>query len=202
MSRPGTTRGTRRPGRPKGYERAVALERAVDAFWSRGYSATSVRDLVHATGLAPKSLYSEFGGKEGVFVAAIDAYATTHSGRYRLHLGSEPLGVERIQGYYEGLDVLSDRRGCFLVNSLGEFEVIPSAAVRRIQSFFRWLTGLYCANLEAAARGGGLKGSPDMQELARALVVFDQGLAIASRSTSMRRHLASAATQLLRSIRA
>jgi Bacterial regulatory proteins, tetR family len=46
------------------------------AAWERGYRATSVDDLVRATGVKPSSLYSAFpGGKHGLLMGSLDRYS-------------------------------------------------------------------------------------------------------------------------------
>jgi TetR/AcrR family transcriptional regulator, transcriptional repressor for nem operon len=42
-------------------------------FWERGYRATSVDDLVRATGVKPGSLYTVFpGGRRALFMGSLD----------------------------------------------------------------------------------------------------------------------------------
>jgi TetR/AcrR family transcriptional repressor of nem operon len=43
-------------------------------FWKKGYEATSLADLLAATGLSKSSLYATFGGKRELFLAAFDSY--------------------------------------------------------------------------------------------------------------------------------
>ena len=43
-------------------------------FWSRGYEATSLSELVAAMGITPPSLYSAFGDKKRLFLEAVDRY--------------------------------------------------------------------------------------------------------------------------------
>ena len=49
------------------------LEAAMRLFASKGYAATSVRDIVGAAGVTAPSLYHHFGNKEGLFLAIIRA---------------------------------------------------------------------------------------------------------------------------------
>ncbi len=46
----------------KRFDRNQVLDRAMAAFWTRGYEATSIDDLVEATGINRGSLYGTFGG--------------------------------------------------------------------------------------------------------------------------------------------
>src|SRR5258706_6023267 len=62
-------------GRPKCFDRDVALERAAACFGMRGYEATSIDDLVQDTGVGRQSLYNEFGDKHAIYLAALTRYA-------------------------------------------------------------------------------------------------------------------------------
>ena len=53
-----------------------ALDAAVDCFWSRGYEATSVRDLAREMGIGGASLYNAFGGKRALFARVLDRVAS------------------------------------------------------------------------------------------------------------------------------
>ncbi|MGP8122526.1 MAG: helix-turn-helix domain-containing protein, partial [Xanthobacteraceae bacterium] len=50
-------------GRPRGFDTEAAVERAMGVFWSRGYHATALPDLLRATNLSRGSLYAAFGDK-------------------------------------------------------------------------------------------------------------------------------------------
>ncbi|MCZ9342618.1 TetR/AcrR family transcriptional regulator, partial [Streptomyces sp. TRM76130] len=52
-----------RTGRPREFDKDQTLTRALELFWSRGYGATSIQDLVDALGVERGSLYGAFGDK-------------------------------------------------------------------------------------------------------------------------------------------
>lgn len=60
-------------GRPKVFDREAALDKAMTLFWQHGYEATSLADLVEATGAKAPTLYAEFTNKEGLFRAVLIA---------------------------------------------------------------------------------------------------------------------------------
>ena len=55
----------------------IGMNRAMAAFWTRGYEATSIDDLVEATGTNRGSLYGTFGDKRRLFLMALDRYWDT-----------------------------------------------------------------------------------------------------------------------------
>jgi TetR/AcrR family transcriptional regulator, transcriptional repressor for nem operon len=61
-------------GRPRSFDVEAAVERAMDVFWSRGYHATALPDLLRATKLSRGSLYAAFGNKHSLFLRALDRY--------------------------------------------------------------------------------------------------------------------------------
>lgn len=58
-------------GRPRSFDTETVVAAARDAFVRGGYVGTSVDDLLRATGLQRASLYSAFGSKRGLFIAAL-----------------------------------------------------------------------------------------------------------------------------------
>jgi AcrR family transcriptional regulator len=70
-------------GRPRSFDRDLALRQAMITFWERGYEATSMTDLITAMGIASASIYAGFGSKEQLFREAVELYGATE--------GAEPL---------------------------------------------------------------------------------------------------------------
>ena len=54
-------------GRPRTFSEPDVVARASAVFARRGFAATSVDDLVRATGVGRASLYGAFGSKDGLF---------------------------------------------------------------------------------------------------------------------------------------
>ncbi|MBB2487519.1 TetR/AcrR family transcriptional regulator [Mitsuaria sp. WAJ17] len=70
--------GSRLPGRPRSFDRAAALDLALDLFWRHGYEGVSTATLAGAMGIAPPSLYAAFGNKESLYRECLDLYAQRH----------------------------------------------------------------------------------------------------------------------------
>nr|MDT0662562.1 TetR/AcrR family transcriptional regulator [Micromonospora sp. DSM 115978] len=64
-------------GRPRTFDRTVALRRAMEVFWRRGYQGASMTELTAAMGIASPSLYAAFTSKEALFREAVDLYNAT-----------------------------------------------------------------------------------------------------------------------------
>ena len=56
----------------KAARRAQIIEAAVSCFLERGYTNTSMSDIIKASGLSSGSIYSHFSGKEDILITAIN----------------------------------------------------------------------------------------------------------------------------------
>ncbi|MGH8920910.1 MAG: TetR/AcrR family transcriptional regulator, partial [Actinomycetes bacterium] len=54
--------------RPRKFDEQTVVRAARDQFWRTGYTATSLDDLMAATGLGRASIYAAFGDKHALFV--------------------------------------------------------------------------------------------------------------------------------------
>ncbi len=95
----------RPPGRPRGFSPDVVLDRAIPIFWAKGYDGASFRELTSAMGISAPSLVAAFGGKRGLFDAALARYVET--------IAAGPLTA------LEGADGLRDRLAAFFATVIG-----------------------------------------------------------------------------------
>lgn len=58
-------------GRPRAYDPDTVLDQAAELFWRKGFAATTLDDLVAATGVNRPSLYAGFGDKEAIYLKAM-----------------------------------------------------------------------------------------------------------------------------------
>ncbi len=134
----------------KRYDRTEVIARAMDTFWRRGFRSTSIEMLCEATGLNPKSLYSEFGSKEGLFEEAMRMYTSGGLAQSRSALTVEPLGLHNIRIYFSGMHYEENCRGCLMTMTINEREVVPSGALERVADTLAAIEALLRANLVAA----------------------------------------------------
>ena len=87
----------RQRGRPRGFDRANVLDRAMHLFWEQGYEATSVSELTAAMGITPPTLYSFFGDKKHLFLEAVDRYQSGPGDFAKKALTEEPTAERSIR---------------------------------------------------------------------------------------------------------
>src|SRR3569623_2223566 len=89
-------------GRPRSFDVEAAVERAMGVFWSRGYHATALPDLLRATRLSRGSLYAAFGDKHSLFLRALDRYIADALTRIDVELDLRREPVAGLRAYLDG----------------------------------------------------------------------------------------------------
>jgi TetR/AcrR family transcriptional repressor of nem operon len=172
--------------RPREFDELAVLDAAVECFWSRGFEATSVRELAERMGITGASLYNAFGDKRMLYLRALNHYLdqTVRERISRLESGLPPRAA--IVAFLDEVieRSLTDRRkrGCMLVNSAlevaphdPEFRKVVAEELVQLEAFFR-----RCA--EAAQRAGTISPSLHPEDLARTLLSVLLGIRVLARS--------------------
>jgi AcrR family transcriptional regulator len=134
-------------GRPKKFSREEVLEKAMPVFWKRGFSDTSLQALERATGVNKSGLYTEFRDKEDLFVACLRRYLESQEERGLLT--KEPLGWKNVETFLKNGPLnQGEQQGCFSVNSMREFAILPDEA-HGVVAENRALLRLLAMNIEA-----------------------------------------------------
>jgi TetR/AcrR family transcriptional repressor of nem operon len=113
-----------RRGRPRQFDVEQVLEKAMVAFWSGGYGATGMTELLEEMGVARQSAYNTFGGKHDLFLATLERYGATRMAGLVSPLDHPDAGldeVETVLTWWGTSGTLAGRTGCLLVNTLAEF---------------------------------------------------------------------------------
>ncbi len=105
--------------RQKSYVREEAVKKACEVFWQEGYQALGVRELEERTGINQFAIRSEFGGKQGLYLEALNYYAEA---AFEMHL--RPMrdgGIAEIIAFLKSLTdekfSSSSEYGCMIVNT-------------------------------------------------------------------------------------
>ena len=158
-------------GRPKNFSREEVLEKAMPVFWKHGFSDTSLQELERATGVNKSGLYSEFRDKEDLFVACLRHYLESQEKRGLLT--KEPLGWNNVETFLrDGPLNKGEQKGCFSVNSMREFAILPDEAHAIVAENRATLQRLLALNIKAEKT----KMAPDA--IAEMILSFFSGLCI------------------------
>ena len=113
------------------------LNNAVNLFWRKGFSGTSMQDITAVTGLNRSSIYNSFDSKIELYKRALKTYSNTIEGLHQRALLKSSDSKEALVLFFEYLieDIIedTDNKGCFIVNSTLEMS-------QRDTTIKKWLT--------------------------------------------------------------
>ena len=177
-------------GRPRSFDVEAAVECAMGVFWSRGYHATALPDLLRATKLSRGSLYAAFGDKHSLFLRALDRYIADALTRMDTEFDSRRGPIDGLRtylaGYVDRTTGASGRRGCLLVATAMELAGQDAEVGRRIASFFKAMENRVAHALTRAKAAGELADGVEPASAARILVCFVEGLRVVGKTAPAR----------------
>lgn len=187
--------GARRRGRPRSFDRATALEKAVLAFWEHGYEGTSVSDLTRAMGIGAPSLYAAFGDKQALFAEVVRDYGERYGSFGARALTEEPTAraaVERTLREAAAEYTAPGRpHGCLVIHAATNCttpEVEQSLRARRNENI-----AAFESRIKADVAVGTLPADTDTGALARYVGALVQGMSQQARDGASREELEAVA---------
>jgi TetR/AcrR family transcriptional regulator, copper-responsive repressor len=175
-------------GRPRSFDRATALEKALLAFWEHGYEATSVSDLTRVMDIGAPSLYAAFGDKRSLFEEVVREYGTKYGSFGDRALAEEPTAraaVERTlrEAAVEYTDP-AHPYGCLVVHAATNCstpEVEQALRERRNANI-----AAFESRIRAGIAAGELPAGTDAAALARHTGAMIQGMSQQARDGASR----------------
>ena len=163
----------------------------MEQFWTCGYAATSVQDLVEATGLSRSSLYDTFGGKQALYLAALDHYRQQGTQALCAELEAEGSSLEAIRRVFEQVacDCAAGTSGCFVANAMVERAARDPETGRRAAESLSYMQAAFAAAARRAQTDGEVPASRDAEALGRFLTNAYYGLRATARVGLDRRAL-------------
>ena len=180
-------------GRPKSFDREAALEKAMLVFWDRGFEATGVDDLAGTMGISTSSLYATFGGKEDLFLAALDYYQGERGSYTKSAMENGSTARDCFRNLFEASAIELTRtdqpRGCMLALALPTCS--PEMEPLRLKMNERRGVSLrrFVERLRRAVREGEIDSSCDTSSLALFFLTTIQGMSIQARTGASREKL-------------
>lgn len=183
--------GGRGRGRPRAFDPDAALGAAAERFRAGGYSGTSLDELAAATRLNRPSLYSAFGDKKALYLAALErTYARAERGFARLAEADLPLRamLDRfftavIDGYLTGEN---GPAGCLFISTAATESVSDPDVRAAIARFL----AMEDERIEQLLRNAG-SAAPGAK--ARVVTAMVHSLSVRARAGAPRDELLSAA---------
>ena len=165
-------------GRPREFDEDAALESAMNAFWEKGYEATSLADLCACTGLHKGSLYQAFGDKHTLFLRALKNYADREfretaavAFEHESPLDSLRAIVRKVCSHAE------EGKGCMMINSMVELAPHDPDVKAAVQAEAERRMRVVGELLGKAQQAGEIRKDLEPQKLAQQLMIGLAGAA-------------------------
>jgi AcrR family transcriptional regulator len=184
-----TVRG---PGRPRGFDREIALRAAMLLFWKQGFDGTSYTDLTKATGMSKPTIYATFGDKVELFRKAMIFYAEQATTLYQEAL-EQPTAREAVEACLRlarGLnDTTDEPKVCFLVQGALTGSADTQELRAELGALQRQATQLLQKRLEQGKRKGELPSKANTKVMAEYYTSVVTGLSVQASNGAATRDL-------------
>jgi TetR/AcrR family transcriptional repressor of nem operon len=172
--------------RTRQFDPSTALSRAVDTFAAKGYSETSMEDLVQATGVSRYGIYGTFGNKRELFEQALERYADSMGRQSYLRLLEPDAGLVDIRKLFEerieDICCADGAKGCLFVHTAMELAPHDVELQGVLQKFMKRMSKAFSVGLESAKERGEVKQDLDVRAAGMFLTNTVFGLAVLSRT--------------------
>ena len=152
--------------RPIQFDREDVLNKALGLFWSDGYEASSISQLLNVMGLNRGSLYSSFSDKRSLYKEVLDFYFQRISlALLQPNLIETDDPAESVRGFfyqallYEDSKILS--RGCFLFNTVSELSNTQPDLANDANDYLFKIRKMFTHRIEEAKVMGLVKSNND-----------------------------------------
>ncbi|MEM8773020.1 MAG: TetR/AcrR family transcriptional regulator [Pseudomonadota bacterium] len=168
------------------------LATAKELFWRNGFEDTSVAELVEATGLNRYAIYSAYGGKLEIFLAALEAYYTERRDLFFKVFSDPKRGpIDAIRAVSEYcIKEITDRgAGCLMCNVAVEVGRRNDVVAARVNSYLQDIRNAKEMALTLAAERGELNPAITPKDGASLLLTNMLGGGVLARNGASRKEL-------------
>lgn len=180
-------------GRPRAFDESTALDKAMRLFWERGYEAAGVDDLASTMGISMSTLYSTFGGKEKLFLSALNKYeAEKRSYASDILDRIQPAAIafhELLEAAAHQLTRKDQPLGCMLTLALHNCSPELEPLRDHLNTRRTAVVDAFELRLKAAQRSHELSAKTDIHGLACFLTNTLQGMSLQARAGATRKDL-------------
>lgn len=185
----------------KSFDVDEIVDKATQVFWAKGYEATSMADLLKATGINKGSLYNAFGSKKALFMKALLKYYREQHKATLASLTAMDDPRAAIESFFDALIKKSildqELKGCLLINTAldmpnqdAEVSDTIRVGLNEAETFFR-------SQIIIGQSRGEIPEHLDPDSVAKGLLTLVAGLRVLARGTYDEESLLAIKTQAL-----
>ncbi len=176
------------------------VETVAPIFNKKGYAATSMTDIVKATGLTKGAIYGNFENKEAIAIAAFDKNVNdllVRIANYQKESNSPLQKLFLITEFYRNYTEHSEKMGgCPILNIGVDANNQDTKLLERVQYIINKTQNNIVKLVDWAKTGGELKEGVDSKKFAKYFYTTIQGAVFMSHTMKDRTYLVEAANQI------
>ncbi len=164
--------------KPEAFDRASIIEKVTKVFWTKGYNATSMQDIVDVTGLNRSSIYNSFGDKHRLYLETLKFYKKKgHNDLLGKLVNSSPR--QAIRKIFESVVEIGQKNGqigCYLTNCTAELANQDKETAAFLAENMEDMIDIFMNLLDAGIKTGEFKPNIDTRQTAFFLFTSLQGI--------------------------
>jgi TetR/AcrR family transcriptional repressor of nem operon len=172
--------------RARTFDPHTTLSQVVDLFSSKGYSETSMEDIVQTTGVSRYGLYGTFGNKRELFEQALEQYAEGMGKQSFLRLLEPGASLDHIRTIFDervaDMCCSEENKGCLFIHTAMEMAPQDEELRGVLQRFMKRMSKAFAIGLDSAKGRGEVAKDIDVDAAGELLTSTMFGLAVLGRT--------------------
>jgi TetR/AcrR family transcriptional repressor of nem operon len=172
--------------RARTFDPGTALSQVVDLFASKGYSETSMEDIVQTTGVSRYGLYGTFGNKRELFEQALEQYAEGMGKQSFLRLLEPGASLDHIRTIFDervaDMCCPEENKGCLFIHTAMELAPQDEELRGVLQRFMKRMSKAFAIGLDSAKGRGEVAQDVDVDAAGELLTSTMFGLVVLGRT--------------------
>lgn len=173
-------------GRPRAFDTELALDNAMLVFRQKGFHAASIADLSAAMNLTAGSIYKAFKDKRTLFLQVFERYTSLRNAALRQRLEKLPTARERLADvlrfYLESAQDVEGRRGCLVVGSATELQVLDRTLADLVQQAVLRNKNALIALITQAQQEGSVPEDLEVETVAEVMLCLTFGMRVVGKT--------------------
>jgi len=188
--------------RKKQFDETLALEQAMQLFWTHGYDGTSLQMLEKAMGLVRTSIYNTYGNKRKLFHRVITHYEETVIMEIMVSVDSEPDIRKAIAKMLNGEITLHFNKnnpgGCLVVLSVLEKAQHGDESTKLLETIVKKMEKVLFNKISKAQNDGQISDKINAKDVAVTVATTVVGIAVMGKAGFSKKSLQKIVTTTTR----
>lgn len=145
------------------FDEQLAVSKAMDVFWRKGYNGTTMRDLTEAMGINSSSLYNTIGDKHELFIRSIKHYTESRMKEAVKQLEPIKSPIKAIEKFIQSsvYVITNEPNSCLAIKTTFEVAASDEQVQKIIKADNEFTYNLLNGLVEKAIQKGEIKVSRD-----------------------------------------